>query len=453
MKEDVLSAAIEALLEKELKGGRTIELPVKGGTLAPRLLAGDRVIIRPLSLPGAEGPESGAVVLLAGKSGGSPELLRYGGFDRETGAVFLFDPATGKAFTCPSSRVLGSVSAVKRPPAATPAPFSPAALEAKERLSLLRLRARLAKNKIRWKLLFARRFFATAADLKTGRSRVADILITDTCPVECRFCLYACTASGGHEMPIDLFERICRGYAEAGIGHLRILGGEPFAVPPLLVACHETARRYFPPDRISIVTSGYWGGSEQSIRKNLEPFLDINPLRLVLSVDAFHLEKIPIASCENILRFCRGSNVSITVNIHYSEALLPILPTLERWKREYRFDLLFSEVFEVGRAASLSREELSAQGLAGFRAALGEKGEPPFESCFRWVAFPDENIYFCCMKQPHALAGTLSDAPFEAVREKAKRSYPANLLRTLKFVLTPQDLKRTPCPHCPLKIG
>jgi hypothetical protein len=342
---------------------------------------------------------------------------------------------------------------VKRPPATVFSPFSPAALEAKERLSLLGLRARLAKNKIRWKLLFARRFFATAGDLRTGRSRMADILITDTCPVECRFCLYDCTASGGREMPIDLFERICRGYAETGIGHLRILGGEPFAVLPHLVACHAIARRYFAPDRISVVTSGYWGGSEQSIRKSLGPFLDIDPFRLVLSVDAFHLEKIPISSYENILKFCRGTSFSITVNIHYSAALSPVLSTLQRWKSEYRLDFLFSEVFEVGRAASLSREELSAQGLDEFRAALGERRDTPQESCFRWVAFPGGELYFCCMKHPHALAGALSDAPFESVREKAMRSYPANLLRTLKFVLKPQDLKRTPCAHCPLKTG
>jgi MoaA/NifB/PqqE/SkfB family radical SAM enzyme len=100
---------------------------------------------------------------------------------------------------------------------------------------------------------------------KTSKKRLAkrtllrfDIHLVDHCNLKCKSCLHFSPLATQEFQSIDILERDCKRLAKLTGGRVAdicILGGEPFLHPDI-IACLDIARKYFPVDRIYIVTNG-----------------------------------------------------------------------------------------------------------------------------------------------------------------------------------------------------
>ncbi|MFC2171841.1 hypothetical protein ACFLU6_04335 [Acidobacteriota bacterium] len=299
-------------------------------------------------------------------------------------------------------------------------------------------------------------FFRLNEGFVGGRSEVGDILITTACPVSCDFCLYACTPQGEKISP-DLTGRIARGYRDIGVSRLRLLGGEPFMFPRLLSDCLDRILQSWPAADVDIVTSGCWAKSPSKVSEAMAPVLDRGLKKLILSLDAFHLRKIPFDNYRRIVEWAGKHSFQIIVNIHYSDGLKPMIPMLLELGRTHEFTVLLSKIFPIGRASGLSEKELAVSGFEPFKAILidgGIRTEVLSGSCFRWCASPNGELYFCCMCQKTNLAGDLLRDSFETIVQNTKDAFSSNNRRIAHAFLNnkgPSD--GFACFTCPLRVA
>jgi MoaA/NifB/PqqE/SkfB family radical SAM enzyme len=85
-----------------------------------------------------------------------------------------------------------------------------------------------------------------------------DIHLADHCNLKCKSCLHFSPLAQSVFQDITVLERDCKRLAELTGGHIAdicVLGGEPL-LHPNISGCLDIARKYFPSDRIYIVTNG-----------------------------------------------------------------------------------------------------------------------------------------------------------------------------------------------------
>lgn len=100
---------------------------------------------------------------------------------------------------------------------------------------------------------------------KTAKQRLTkrqllrfDIHLTDHCNLKCKSCLHFSPLAPEIYQDVDILERDCARLAELTGGRVAdicVLGGEPL-LHPQITDCLDIARKYFPIDRIYIVTNG-----------------------------------------------------------------------------------------------------------------------------------------------------------------------------------------------------
>jgi MoaA/NifB/PqqE/SkfB family radical SAM enzyme len=93
----------------------------------------------------------------------------------------------------------------------------------------------------------------------TKRSQLRfDIHLTDHCNLQCKSCLHFSPLAPPVFQDTGILERDCKRLAELSGGRVAdicVLGGEPLLHPDI-TGCLDIARKYFPVDRIYLVTNG-----------------------------------------------------------------------------------------------------------------------------------------------------------------------------------------------------
>jgi MoaA/NifB/PqqE/SkfB family radical SAM enzyme len=117
-----------------------------------------------------------------------------------------------------------------------------------------------------------------------------DIHLTDHCNLKCKSCLHFSPLAPEIYQDVDVLEQDCKRLCELTGGRVEdicVLGGEPL-LHPRITDCLDIARKYFPLDRIYIVTNGlllekqpqtFWGNC---IKNNIGIDISLYPIHLDL---------------------------------------------------------------------------------------------------------------------------------------------------------------------------
>lgn len=141
-----------------------------------------------------------------------------------------------------------------------------------------------------------------------------EFVVTNGCSGHCRHC-----SQGDHDNKIEhingdtavkLIEDVCRNYV---ITSLMTFGGEPLLYPETVCKIHKAACKCNIPQR-ELITNGYFSKSESRIREVANELNKSGVTKILLSVDAFHQETIPIEPVEYFAD-CVAEN-SIEIEVH-----------------------------------------------------------------------------------------------------------------------------------------
>ena len=121
-----------------------------------------------------------------------------------------------------------------------------------------------------------------------------EFAVTMACTGRCRHCSEGdhvnCTGHIDADVATDAVRKICRHFQ---IKSLMTFGGEPLLYPEVIYAIHQTAKEMDIPDR-QLITNGYFSKSGEKISEVANKLAGCGVNDLLLSVDAFHQETIPM---------------------------------------------------------------------------------------------------------------------------------------------------------------
>lgn len=135
------------------------------------------------------------------------------------------------------------------------------------------------------------------------RTPVYSGIITNyVCTAACRHCMFASAPDCGQDyITPEMSEQLAALLEEAGTPGVHIGGGEPFMNFPALCALIEALNRHgIGIDYIE--TNAFWAADEDFARKRLTKLKDLGVTTVMVSVDPFHIEYVPL---ERPLRLVR----------------------------------------------------------------------------------------------------------------------------------------------------
>ena len=145
-----------------------------------------------------------------------------------------------------------------------------------------------------------------------------EFVVTDLCTGKCKHCSQGDHAIAGQsidpDIAADAVRRIC---AEYSIDTVMTFGGEPLLYPDAVYAIMSTAKKIDIPRR-QLITNGYFSNDKDKIREVLARLSECGVNDLLLSVDAFHQETIPLG----VVRFFAEEANAIDIPIRLQPAWL-----------------------------------------------------------------------------------------------------------------------------------
>ena len=121
-----------------------------------------------------------------------------------------------------------------------------------------------------------------------------EFVVTDACTGRCKHCSAGDHKSFGERIDPTVAADAVRRVAELyPIKTVMTFGGEPLLCPDAVCAIMTAAREREIPHR-QVITNGFFTGDSARIREMAERLADCGVNDLLLSVDAFHQETIPI---------------------------------------------------------------------------------------------------------------------------------------------------------------
>lgn len=121
-----------------------------------------------------------------------------------------------------------------------------------------------------------------------------EFLVTLACTGKCKHCSegehIGCTGHIDEEAAVRAIREVCGQYK---IQSLMTFGGEPLMYPEVVCAIHRTASEMGIPKR-DLITNGFFSKREERIAEVVRQLKESGVLGILLSVDAFHQETIPL---------------------------------------------------------------------------------------------------------------------------------------------------------------
>ena len=309
-------------------------------------------------------------------------------------------------------------------------------------------------------------FLINSLHSRYGNPILGDILITMRCPVKCRFCIYGCNLQGD-DMSIDDIEKISLGFKKMNVKNVRIVGGEPFFTYDLLLESFDIIKKYFDSDKITIITAPIWSPTKSRAEKLLKPLIDGGLKNIQISIDAFHLERIPLQNYINALSTLNKFNLNVVLNIIYTDRLYPYLHDFSKIIKSFDFKISLGLLFPLGKAKELPKEDLyhNKNKFLEFKGALSEaiqKNKFDYKrsafdkikifSCHQLMVLPNGDVYFCCMKMKNSYMGNIHDENLEKIYDNSKSHWIGNLKSSIKFSIKLKTKEPHHCLMCPFKF-
>lgn len=120
-----------------------------------------------------------------------------------------------------------------------------------------------------------------------------EFVVTDACTGNCKHC-----SQGEHKGTEKLDKRIsadavCKIAENYKINSVMTFGGEPLLCPDTVCEIHNAARKMNIPER-QLITNGYFSKKFDEIKRTADKIIESGVNEILLSVDAFHQETIPV---------------------------------------------------------------------------------------------------------------------------------------------------------------
>lgn len=141
-----------------------------------------------------------------------------------------------------------------------------------------------------------------------------EFVITMACTGNCKHCSEGdhinCAGYIDEEAAVKAIRQVCEKYK---IESLMTFGGEPLLYPEIVCAIHSTAAEIGIPKR-SLITNGYFSKDKNRIEEVVQVLKRSGVDKILLSVDAFHQETIPVKPIKFFAASVKESGVSISLS-------------------------------------------------------------------------------------------------------------------------------------------
>ncbi len=141
-----------------------------------------------------------------------------------------------------------------------------------------------------------------------------EFVVTMACTGKCKHCSEGehagCTEHIDKDAAAKAIREIC-GFNK--IESLMTFGGEPLLYPETVACIHETAREMGIAQR-DLITNGYFSKDEKKIREVACLLAESGVTRILLSVDAFHQETIPLAPVKYFAACVKEAGIEIALS-------------------------------------------------------------------------------------------------------------------------------------------
>lgn len=140
-----------------------------------------------------------------------------------------------------------------------------------------------------------------------------EFVVTMACTGKCKHC-----SQGEHEsndkidksLAADVVRKISEEY---NITSVMTFGGEPLLCHETVCEIHKAAKEMNVPQR-QLITNGYFSKDSDKIRLVAEKLIDSGVNEILLSVDAFHQETIPVEYVKNFAEAVNVTDVKLQVH-------------------------------------------------------------------------------------------------------------------------------------------
>lgn len=141
-----------------------------------------------------------------------------------------------------------------------------------------------------------------------------EFFITTACTGRCKHCSEGeHTNSGGHidgDTAANAVRELCGKFE---ITSLMTFGGEPLLYPDVVCKIHAAARDMGIPKR-QLITNGFFSKNAETVRRTAKDIADSGVNEILLSVDVFHQETIPLDTVRLFAEAVRSQGVWIRTN-------------------------------------------------------------------------------------------------------------------------------------------
>ena len=138
-----------------------------------------------------------------------------------------------------------------------------------------------------------------------------EFMLTMSCTGKCKHCSEGehtnCTGHIDADAAVNAIREVCENYK---IESLMTFGGEPLLYPEIVCAIHSTATEMGIPQR-DLITNGFFTKDLNRIKEVVQVLKDSGVCRILLSVDAFHQETIPLDPVKYFAECVKKSRISI----------------------------------------------------------------------------------------------------------------------------------------------
>ena len=141
-----------------------------------------------------------------------------------------------------------------------------------------------------------------------------EFVVTDACTGRCRHCSQGDhSPHGTHIDPKLSSDAVVKISSEYEIQTVMTFGGEPLLHPDAVYAIIGTAKTLGIPHR-QLITNGYFSKNSLQIRQVAERLSACGVNDLLLSVDAFHQETIPLDTVKTFARAARACGIPVRLS-------------------------------------------------------------------------------------------------------------------------------------------
>lgn len=141
-----------------------------------------------------------------------------------------------------------------------------------------------------------------------------EFVVTLACTGRCKHCSEgehnSCTGHIDADAAANAICEVCRNYK---IESLMTFGGEPLLYPEVVGKIHETAKCMGIPRR-DLITNGFFSKDKNRIHEVVKLLSDRGVSQILLSVDAFHQETIPLEPVQYFAQCVKETGIPIKLN-------------------------------------------------------------------------------------------------------------------------------------------